>query len=318
MLHPNIIRTYDGASIGPVVELDTLRGLDYMHTRSIQHRDLTNRNILVCHEPDRSPFPFSFKISDFGTACNYVTPDQPRGNRIHIAPEMLWCMISTAVGDVFSWYCVMWELYAKQPMIPFRDKVTPGYSRKTYAENLSKLIGVYKPENPSVTFETRYMRSIDAKTLCKKYRDRPTHAQVLAHLNVIRGSLNDDEFLEMSMLCITLFSQERCTTKELLSLNRYASLQADVMDATVRNCMVPSNLNMGEFSSTDVIVASDCVSDDLKSAAQKNPKVKVLEPSGKTFYGLDMFCLAPNYIQPYKWYETKRQELLHRYQTKSK
>lgn len=30
----------------PIVELDTLRGLEYLHARHVQHRDLTYRNIL--------------------------------------------------------------------------------------------------------------------------------------------------------------------------------------------------------------------------------------------------------------------------------
>lgn len=73
------------STIVPMVELDTLRALDYLRSRAIQHRDITHRNILVCHQKDRTPAPFAFKISDFGTACNFSTPDQTRGNCCNMA-----------------------------------------------------------------------------------------------------------------------------------------------------------------------------------------------------------------------------------------
>ncbi|MEQ2182742.1 hypothetical protein GOODEAATRI_025330 [Goodea atripinnis] len=50
----------------------------YLRSRALQHKDLTHRNILVCHQPDRRPVPFAFKVSDFGTSCNFSTPDQPQ------------------------------------------------------------------------------------------------------------------------------------------------------------------------------------------------------------------------------------------------
>uniref|UniRef100_A0A3Q2V6G6 Protein kinase domain-containing protein n=1 Tax=Haplochromis burtoni TaxID=8153 RepID=A0A3Q2V6G6_HAPBU len=125
----------------PIVELDTLRGLEYLHARHVQHRDLTYRNILVCHQPNRKPVELSFKISDFGTACNYSTPDQQRGNRVHTAPEVLWCLNSTTASDVFSWYCVMWELYTGSPLIEYRRAQTPSeFCKKTYGDSLSKLV----------------------------------------------------------------------------------------------------------------------------------------------------------------------------------
>ncbi|KAE8277125.1 Serine/threonine-protein kinase PLK4 [Larimichthys crocea] len=87
----------------PMIELDTLKGLEYLRSRTIQHRDLTYKNILVCHQPDRKPISFTFKISDFGTSCNFSTPDQPRGNRTNMAPEVLWCLNTATGSDIFSW-----------------------------------------------------------------------------------------------------------------------------------------------------------------------------------------------------------------------
>uniref|UniRef100_A0A3Q4H4U8 Protein kinase domain-containing protein n=1 Tax=Neolamprologus brichardi TaxID=32507 RepID=A0A3Q4H4U8_NEOBR len=124
----------------PIVELDTLRGLEYLHARHVQHRDLTYRNILVCHQPGRKPVELSFKISDFGTACNYSTPDQQRGNRVHTPPEVLWCLNSTTASDVFSWYCVMWELPAQ----------TPNYMKAYDAETLYGKYGHSRPTTAAI------------------------------------------------------------------------------------------------------------------------------------------------------------------------
>ncbi|KAI4797371.1 hypothetical protein KUCAC02_025100 [Chaenocephalus aceratus] len=109
------ISQVQGTSVFPLVELDTLQGLDYLRSRTIQHKDFTYRNVLVCHQPGRTPVPFAFKISDFGTSCNFSTPDQPRGNRTNMAPEVLWCLNAATGSDVFSWYCVMWELHSARP-----------------------------------------------------------------------------------------------------------------------------------------------------------------------------------------------------------
>uniref|UniRef100_A0A8C7FE50 Protein kinase domain-containing protein n=1 Tax=Oncorhynchus kisutch TaxID=8019 RepID=A0A8C7FE50_ONCKI len=134
------------ASVVPLVELDTLRGLEYMRSRTIQHRDSMHRNVFVCHQPDRNTIPFAFKISDFGTSCNFSTPDQPRGNRTNMAPEVLWCLNSAMGSDIFSWYCVMWELHSGSPLFQYKGS-DDEYCKMTYAANLSDMVGVYRPED---------------------------------------------------------------------------------------------------------------------------------------------------------------------------
>uniref|UniRef100_A0A3Q3K4C7 Protein kinase domain-containing protein n=1 Tax=Monopterus albus TaxID=43700 RepID=A0A3Q3K4C7_MONAL len=215
MKHPNILRTFGGfwcdvpgyqlggrvvllmeralfslkefmwhmrsAVVMPAIELDTLRGLDYLRSRAIQHRDFTYRNVLVCHQPDRKPIPFAFKISDFGTACNFSTPDHMRGNRTNMAPEVLWCLNAATGSDICSWYCVMWELHSGSPLVPYKGSER-GYCKKTHAANLSNLVGVYNPEKDE-TFELDYMKAMDARALHAKHKDRrPTVQTILATL----------------------------------------------------------------------------------------------------------------------------------------
>uniref|UniRef100_A0A6Q2YKR1 Protein kinase domain-containing protein n=1 Tax=Esox lucius TaxID=8010 RepID=A0A6Q2YKR1_ESOLU len=176
--------------IVPMVELDTLRGLEYLRSRAIQHRDFTFRNVLVCHQPNRRPVPFTFKISDFGTACNFTTPDQPRGNHTNMAPEVLWCWTSSTGSDIFSWFCVMWELHSGFPLFPFKQGKL-SYCRKTYAENLSDLLGVYSPENTD-SFELGYMKAINARVLHAKYKDtRPTVHMIQANLDRMGANIID-------------------------------------------------------------------------------------------------------------------------------
>uniref|UniRef100_A0A8C7Z954 Protein kinase domain-containing protein n=1 Tax=Oryzias sinensis TaxID=183150 RepID=A0A8C7Z954_9TELE len=167
--HPNVLRTFGGLwceapgyplggrvvslmeeavcslhEYAPLVELDVLRALDHLRSRNIQHRDITHRNVLVCRAESRKPLPLVFKISDFGTACNFSTPDQPRGTRANRAPEMLWCLESDTQADVFSWYCMIWELYSGTPLISHRQSSQrKGFCSRTYARNLSELLGTY-------------------------------------------------------------------------------------------------------------------------------------------------------------------------------
>uniref|UniRef100_A0A4W5KK57 Protein kinase domain-containing protein n=1 Tax=Hucho hucho TaxID=62062 RepID=A0A4W5KK57_9TELE len=249
MKHPNILRTFGGfwcespgyqlggraviimeralfslqefmwqirdTSVVPAVELDTLRGLEYLRSRYIQHRDFTHRNVLVCSQPDRKPIPFAFKISDFGTSCNFSTPDQPRGNRTNMAPEVLWCLNSATGSDIFSWYCVMWELHSGLPLFKYKGS-EQGYCKKTYAENLSNMVGVYRPDDDA-TLDLRYMTSINASSLQAKHKHaRPSVEAILNSLIHMGSHIADKAFVYIGVLCITLFPQERWSPSALL------------------------------------------------------------------------------------------------------
>lgn len=293
----------------PIVELDTLRGLEYLHARHVQHRDLTYRNILVCHQPNRKPVELSFKISDFGTACNYSTPDQQRGNRVHTAPEVLWCLNSTTASDVFSWYCVMWELYTGSPLIEYRRAQTPSeFCKKTYGDSLSKLVGVYTPSDPTTAFQSNYMKAYDGATLYGKYgHSRPTTATIGRTLGEMGRNIRDKAFVNMGVLCITLFPQERSTPGELLKLNRYTYLNDDVSHATSPVHVIPSNMQVGQYRATDAIVANDCVPDQFRILVQEK-KLGVYTHTSKRYYGIDLIRLSPD-LQPSPWYREKETAL---------
>ena len=307
------------ASVVPLVELDTLRGLEYLRSRTIQHRDFTHRNVLVCHQPDRNTIPFAFKISDFGTSCNFSTPDQPRGNRTNMAPEVLWCLNSAMGSDIFSWYCVMWELHSGSPLFQYKGSDNE-YCKMTYAANLSDMVGVYRPDD-NETLGIRYMRSLNASSLQAKYKHtRPSAGTIRNKLSVIGSKIVDKAFVHMGVLCITLFPQERWSPSTLLNLKRYQCLAIDVKDAQTPSTQMPLSVQVGNYRSTDMIVANDCVPKDLtklveERSATQSP-VTVIGSDPKVYYGIDLIRLAPDLIQPYSWYSSKATELESLYKSK--
>lgn len=297
----------------PMVELDTLKGLEYLRSRTIQHRDFTYKNVLVCHQPDRKPLPFTFKISDFGTSCNFSTPDQPRANRTNMAPEVLWCLNTTTGSDIFSWYCVMWELHGNSSLVQHK---APGktHCKNTYAANLSELVGVYNPERDEV-FELNYMTAMRARELHAKYKNRrPSVEAISAKLQHMGCNIADRYFVSMGVLCITLYPQERWSPSKLLSLPRYQYLRAYVDEAQCTPAQrMPLSVRVGEYRPTDIIACEGSVPEELTKlttdGATAGSPFTVIETQHKVHYGIDLLRLAPGRIEPYEWYSKKVKEL---------
>ncbi|CAG9331579.1 unnamed protein product [Blepharisma stoltei] len=101
-----------------------LRGLKYMHSANILHRDLKPRNILVNRNCD-------LKICDFGlarfvnnnrNALNLRTMSDYVATRWYRAPELLLSTHTyTAAMDVWSVGCIFGELLLRKPIFPGSD-----------------------------------------------------------------------------------------------------------------------------------------------------------------------------------------------------
>ncbi|KAF1770435.1 hypothetical protein GCK72_002253 [Caenorhabditis remanei] len=87
--------------------LGAARGVEYLHSQRTIHRDLAVRNILLSE--DKTP-----KVSDFGLAKvtdRYEMKEKCKIPVRYLAPETLEIFIFTPKTDVFSFGCVIWEIY---------------------------------------------------------------------------------------------------------------------------------------------------------------------------------------------------------------
>ncbi|XP_072964888.1 serine/threonine/tyrosine-protein kinase HT1-like [Typha angustifolia] len=98
--------------------LEIARGMNYLHSQGILHRDLKSENILLGED-------MSVKVADFGISCVESQCGSGKGftsTYRWMAPEMIKEKSHTRKVDVYSFGVVLWELLTA--LIPFND-MTP-------------------------------------------------------------------------------------------------------------------------------------------------------------------------------------------------
>lgn len=108
-----------------------------------------------------------------------------------MAPEVLCCFKATMASDVFSWYCVMLELYSRVQLIKYRLP-SMEYCKNIYPDHLSKLVSVYTLSNPEMVFLNSHMKAFNTETLYNKYKDRrPITDDILSTLTGMGEEIPD-------------------------------------------------------------------------------------------------------------------------------
>nr|4XV1_A Chain A, Serine/threonine-protein kinase B-raf [Homo sapiens]4XV1_B Chain B, Serine/threonine-protein kinase B-raf [Homo sapiens]4XV2_A Chain A, Serine/threonine-protein kinase B-raf [Homo sapiens]4XV2_B Chain B, Serine/threonine-protein kinase B-raf [Homo sapiens]4XV3_A Chain A, Serine/threonine-protein kinase B-raf [Homo sapiens]4XV3_B Chain B, Serine/threonine-protein kinase B-raf [Homo sapiens] len=163
----------------------TARGMDYLHAKSIIHRDLKSNNIFL-HEDN------TVKIGDFGLATEKSRWsgshqfEQLSGSILWMAPEVIRMQDSNPYSfqsDVYAFGIVLYELMTGQ--LPYsninnRDQIIEMVGRGSLSPDLSKV----RSNCP------KRMKRLMAECLKKKRDERPSFPRILAEIEELARELS--------------------------------------------------------------------------------------------------------------------------------
>ncbi|KAG0503349.1 hypothetical protein HPP92_003421 [Vanilla planifolia] len=190
--------------------IEIARGMDYLHSQGILHRDLKSENILLDQD-------LSVKVADFGISCRESQCGTGRGftgTYRWMAPEMIKEKHHTRKVDVYSFGIVLWELLTA--LIPFHD-MNPEQAAFAVAEKNAR------PPLPSscpMAFKHLIRLCWEANPV-----KRPHFEEIIAILETYKESYDEDPsfflFYKPSKL-----RQPRCCFPRSIALRGSESLEA--------------------------------------------------------------------------------------------
>ncbi|KAJ8020060.1 Mitogen-activated protein kinase kinase kinase 13-B [Holothuria leucospilota] len=163
----------DGREIPPYLMVEwskqIARGMDYLHSRKIIHRDLKSPNVLVSTND-------LLKISDFGTSKEWnekSTKMSFAGTVAWMAPEVIRNELCSEKVDVWSFGVVLWELLTGE--MPYKDVDSSAIIWGVGSNSLQLPIPSTCPEG----FKILMIQCWSAKT-----KNRPNFRQIMMHLDI--------------------------------------------------------------------------------------------------------------------------------------
>lgn len=200
-----------------------LRGLKYIHSANVLHRDLKPGNLLINENCD-------LKICDFGLARPAVTSDSADlfmteyvVTRWYRAPELLLNSTDyTTSIDVWSVGCIYMELLNHRPLFPGRDYVHQ-------LRSITQLIGL--PNDSELDFvksenARRYLRQLP------RYQKQPL-AETYPNINPLA--------IDLVEKMLTFDSTKRITVEDALA-HPYLSALHDISDEP--SCPTPFSFDI--------------------------------------------------------------------------
>lgn len=190
--------------------LDIARGMKYLHSQGILHRDLKSENLLLGED-------MCVKVADFGISCLESQCGSAKGftgTYRWMAPEMIKEKHHTKKVDVYSFGIVLWELLTA--LTPF-DNMTPEQAAFAVCQKNAR------PPLPSacpVTF-----RCLINRCWSRNPGKRPHFKEIVTILEGYAASLERDPHFFSSSEPTDDHTSSRCVPK-CIGTSRAASLKA--------------------------------------------------------------------------------------------
>ncbi|KAL3337236.1 hypothetical protein AABB24_029743 [Solanum stoloniferum] len=239
------------------------RGLHYLHTSGVIHRDVKSTNILL-------DVNFVPKIIDFGLSKKGPEIDQThvttfvKGTMDYIVPEYYTTLQLTEKSDVYCFGVVLFEVLCAKPGFLSREGVSLAkwvmyWMKKGQLERITdpNLLGKIRPDSLRKFGETA------EKCLADSGVDRPSMGEVLWNLehalHLQEAVMQENSIIPLGKLSpqITDFSHvdASCSAAQIRTSNSYCDLSSDFshVDASCSAAQIGTSNSYCDLSSDEVI-----------------------------------------------------------------